>query len=81
MLKFFINLGLIIQAMKRKSKQVNTLSVQSKPSARSRLSPSEQRLIVKGDERSGASQEPLTMSVSWVGFRRTDGVMKWYIFR
>ena len=49
-----------------------TLSVQSKPSVRSRLSPSEQRLIVKGDEQSdeqsGASQEPLTMSVSWVGF-------------
>lgn len=51
-----------------------TLSGQSKPFVRSRFSPCEQRLIVKGDERSGASQEPLTLSVSRVGFQRTDGV-------
>ena len=58
----------ILQSFIAFSKQVNTLSVQSKPSVRSRLLPSEQRLIVKGDERSGASQEPLAMRVSWVGF-------------
>jgi hypothetical protein len=58
----------MIQAMNRKSKHMNTLSVQSKPSVRSRLLHSSRRLMVKGGERSGASQEPLTMSVSWVGF-------------
>ena len=60
--------------MNNKNKQRITQSGQSKPSVRSRLSSCEQRLIVKGDERSGESQEPLTMRVSRVGFRRTDGV-------
>jgi len=50
------------------------LSDQSKPWVRSRFSPCERRFIVKGDERSGASQEPFTMTVSRVGFQRTDDV-------
>jgi len=68
-------LFLIIQVMNKKRKQKITQSGQLTPSGRSRISPCSRRLMVKGDERSGASQEPLTMSVSRVGFGRTDGGM------